>query len=84
MYIAHLIRITYLSYLVHEGYDNVHTEEKIMARKDTSGLMSSAGIMRYFEAEESAIKIDPLIVIATAVFFGGLVMALNFYFGRLW
>jgi len=55
-----------------------------MARKDTSGLMSSAGIMRYFEAEESAIKIDPLIVIATAVFFGGLVMALNFYFGRLW
>jgi preprotein translocase subunit Sec61beta len=55
-----------------------------MARKDTSGLMSSAGIMRYFEAEESAIKIDPLIVIVTAIIFGGIVMACNFYFGRLW
>ncbi|MDI6896707.1 preprotein translocase subunit Sec61beta [Methanocella conradii] len=55
-----------------------------MAKKDTSGLMSSAGIMRYFEAEESAIKIDPLFVIAVAIIFGAMVWGLNLYFGRLW
>lgn len=55
-----------------------------MAKKDTSGLMSSAGIMRYFEAEESAIKIDPMFVVAACIIFGAVVMALNFYFGRLW
>ncbi len=51
-----------------------------MAKKDTSGLMSSAGIMRYFEAEESAIKIDPLFVIAGAIVFGALIWGLNMYF----
>lgn len=55
-----------------------------MAKRDNSGLMSSAGIMRYFEAEESAIKIDPLMVIGIAIAFGVIVMACNFYFGRLW
>ncbi|HTX44632.1 MAG TPA: preprotein translocase subunit Sec61beta [Methanocella sp.] len=55
-----------------------------MAKKDTSGLMSSAGIMRYFEAEESAIKLDPLFVIIGAVVFGAVVWGLNLYFGRLW
>jgi len=51
-----------------------------MAKKDTSGLMSSAGIMRYFEAEESAIKIDPLFIIAGAIVFGALIWVLNMYF----
>jgi len=53
-----------------------------MAKKDTSGLMSSAGIMRYFEAEESAIKIDPIFVIAAAVIFGAIVWGLNLYFSK--
>ncbi len=55
-----------------------------MAQKDTSGLMSSAGIMRYFEAEESAIKIDPLFVIVGAIIFGAVVIGFNIYFGKLW
>jgi preprotein translocase subunit Sec61beta len=55
-----------------------------MAKKDTSGLMSSAGIMRYFDAEESAIKIDPIFVVAAAVAFGAIVFGLNLYFGKLW
>jgi preprotein translocase subunit Sec61beta len=55
-----------------------------MAKKDTSGLMSSAGIMRYFEAEESAIKIDPVYVVAACIVFGAIVWVLNFHFGRLW
>jgi|AGTN01.2.fsa_nt_gi Preprotein translocase subunit Sec61beta len=51
-----------------------------MAKGQTSGgggLMSSAGLMRYFEAEESAIKIDPRTVVITAVALGALVWILN-------
>jgi preprotein translocase subunit Sec61beta len=55
-----------------------------VAKRDTGGLMSSAGIMRYFEAEESAIKIDPLFVVAISIIFGVLVWGLNLYFGRLY
>lgn len=55
-----------------------------MAKKDQSGLMSSAGIMRYFEAEESAIRIDPVFVVAACLIFGAVVWGLNLYFGRLW
>ncbi len=54
-----------------------------MAKKDTSGLMSSAGIMRYFEAEESAIKIDPMFVVAACIIFGAIVWCLDIYFGRM-
>ena len=51
---------------------------------DQAGLMSSAGIMRYFEAEDSAIKLDPKTVVAFAIVLGAVVVGLNFYFGRLW
>lgn len=39
--------------------------------------MSSAGLMRYFEAEESAIKIDPRTVVIAAVGLGAIVWLLN-------
>lgn len=56
-----------------------------MPKKDNSGgLMSSAGIMRYFEAEDSAIKLDPRTVVIFAVALGAVVVGLNYYFGRLW
>ena len=56
-----------------------------MAKTDNSGgLMSSAGIMRYFEAEDSAFKLDPKTVVIFAVVLGVVVMAANYYFGRLW
>jgi preprotein translocase subunit Sec61beta len=43
-----------------------------------SGLMSSAGLVRYFDAEDSnAIEIDPKTVIAFGVFMGVLVLLLN-------
>ena len=36
-----------------------------------SGLMSSAGLVRYFDAEDSsALKLDPRTVIAFGVLFG--------------
>jgi len=52
-----------------------------MAKRESSsgGLMSSAGLMRYFEAEESAIKIDPKTVIIAAVGLGAVVWVLNVF-----
>jgi preprotein translocase subunit Sec61beta len=50
-----------------------------MPKKESSsgGLMSSAGLMRYFEAEESAIKIDPKTVVISACLLGIVVWILN-------
>ncbi|MFB6173334.1 MAG: preprotein translocase subunit Sec61beta [Halobacteriales archaeon] len=43
-----------------------------------SGLMSSAGLVRYFDAEDrNAIRIDPRTVMAFGVLFGLLVQLLN-------
>ncbi len=56
-----------------------------MAKKknEGSGLMSSAGLMRYFEADDTAIKLDPKMVIAAGAGAGVVIMALNIAF-RLW
>ncbi len=43
-----------------------------------SGLMSSAGLVRYFDAEDrNAIQIDPKTVMAFCVLFGVMVQLLN-------
>ncbi len=56
-----------------------------MAKKksDSSGLMSSAGLMRYFDADDTAIKLDPKTVVAACAAVGVGVLAMNTYFG-LW
>ncbi len=47
--------------------------------ENTGGLMSSAGLVRYFDAEDrNAINIDPKSVIAFGVLFGALVEILTF------
>jgi len=47
--------------------------------ENTGGLMSSAGLVRYFDAEDrNAINIDPKSVIAFGIFFGALVEILTF------
>jgi preprotein translocase subunit Sec61beta len=49
-----------------------------MAKRESgSGLMSSAGLMRYFEAEDSAIKIDPKTVVIVSVALGAIVFILE-------
>ncbi len=49
-----------------------------MAKRESgSGLMSSAGLMRYFEAEDSAIKIDPKTVVFVSVALGAIVFILE-------
>jgi preprotein translocase subunit Sec61beta len=53
-------------------------------KKDSgSGLMSSAGLMRYFDTEESAVKIPPETVVVSAIFAAVAITALNMYYG-LW
>ncbi|MFB6170167.1 MAG: preprotein translocase subunit Sec61beta [Haloarculaceae archaeon] len=46
--------------------------------QNSGGLMSSAGLVRYFDSEDSnAIHIDPRTIVAFGVLFGLLVMVLN-------
>ncbi|WP_135661993.1 preprotein translocase subunit Sec61beta [Halorhabdus rudnickae] len=49
-----------------------------MSSNDGGGLMSSAGLVRYFDAEDSnAIRFDPKTVVAFGALFGVLVLVLN-------
>ena len=56
-----------------------------MAKKktDNNGLMSSAGLMRYFEADDTAIKLNPKMVVGVCIASGLVVLGLNIAF-RLW
>ena len=49
----------------------------------TPPLMSSAGIMRYFEEERTQIRISPKTVLITGILSGILIILLNAYYG-LW
>jgi Preprotein translocase subunit Sec61beta len=52
-----------------------------MSSNDGSGLMSSAGLVRYFDAEDNkAIRIDPRSIIAFGVMLGVLIQILNLLF----
>lgn len=54
------------------------TPGESMSSDDSGGLMSSAGLVRYFDAEDSnAIRIDPKTVVAFSVMFGVLILVLN-------
>lgn len=50
-------------------------------KKEGSGLMSSAGLMRYYDAEETAILIDPRTVFSVAIVIGISILVLNAYYG---
>ena len=46
--------------------------------ENTGGLMSSAGLVRYFDAEDrNAIQVDPRTIVAFGVLFGVGVQILN-------
>ncbi|MEM0202880.1 MAG: preprotein translocase subunit Sec61beta [Archaeoglobaceae archaeon] len=49
----------------------------------TPPLMSSAGIMRYFEEEKTKIKINPKTVLLSGIVTGVVVIILNAFYG-LW
>jgi preprotein translocase subunit Sec61beta len=49
-----------------------------MSSSDGGGLMSSAGLVRYFDAEDNnAIRVDPRTIIAFGAMFGVLVLLLR-------
>ncbi|GGK54651.1 MULTISPECIES: preprotein translocase subunit Sec61beta [Haloarcula] len=49
-----------------------------MSGSDSGGLMSSAGLVRYFDAEDqNTVRIDPRTIVATGVMFGLLMLVLN-------
>ncbi len=55
---------------------------KIMAKKkEGSGLMSSAGLMRYYDSEETAVLIDPKTVVSIAAVVGLVILIMNAYYG---
>jgi len=49
-----------------------------MSSSDGSGLMSSAGLVRYFDAEDTnAIRFDPKTVVAFGALMGVFILILN-------
>ena len=50
-------------------------------KKEGSGLMSSAGLMRYYDAEETAILIHPKTVVMIAVAAGLAILIMNASYG---
>ena len=49
-----------------------------MSQSEGGGLMSSAGLVRYFDAEDrNAIRMDPRTVMAFGILFGLLIELLN-------
>ena len=51
-------------------------------KKDTnSGLMSSAGLMRYYDADETTYHMIPKYVVAFGLFIGIVILLLNVQFG---
>jgi len=52
-------------------------------KESQSGLMSSAGLMRYYEADETTYHMDPKIIMIGGAVIGILLLVLNYLFG-LW
>jgi preprotein translocase subunit Sec61beta len=52
-------------------------------KQSQSGLMSSAGLMRYYEADETTYHMVPKIIMISGVAIGILLLVLNYRF-RLW
>ncbi len=52
-------------------------------KKAQGGFMSSAGLMRYYDADKSAIAINPKTIIVVGIVAAITIFALNIYYG-LW
>jgi preprotein translocase subunit Sec61beta len=49
--------------------------------REERGLMSSAGLMRYYDVEESAVKLSPKTVLLIGVFVAVVILGLEIYYG---
>ncbi len=52
-----------------------------VASGEEHGLMSSAGLMRYYDVEESAVKMSPKTIVIAGIVIGAMVLGLEIYFG---
>lgn len=50
-------------------------------KAQSSGLQSSAGLMRYYEADETTYHLDPKLVVGIGILIGIGVLLLNFTYG---
>jgi len=50
-------------------------------RGEERGLMSSAGLMRYYDVEESAVKLSPKTILLIGVFIAVVILGLEMYYG---
>ncbi len=63
------------------NFENRYGDTMTQKKSSGSGLMSSAGLMRYYDADKRAIHIDPKTVIAVGVVVGLAVLILDANFG---
>ncbi len=56
-------------------------EKKSGGGGEERGLMSSAGLMRYYDVEESAVKMSPKMILLIGVFIGVFIIGMEVYFG---
>ena len=52
-----------------------------MSKKQGSGLQSSAGLMRYYEADKRSIKISPKVVLIGGFAIAVIVLAVSYAYG---
>ncbi|MHC1635081.1 MAG: preprotein translocase subunit Sec61beta [Candidatus Methanospirareceae archaeon] len=50
-------------------------------RREGSGLVSSAGLMRYYDTDESVVKISPKTLVFISVLIGVVILSAEIYFG---
>jgi len=64
-----------------KGRRKAKDEDKRRGRRKEQGLMSSAGLMRYYDVEESAVKLSPKTVLLAGILLGVVILGLEIYFG---
>ena len=52
-----------------------------MVKQKGNGLQSSAGLMRYFDADKKAITFKPTLVLAAGVIIGLLIILISYSYG---
>lgn len=52
-----------------------------MVKQKGNGLQSSAGLMRYFDADKKAITFKPLYVLIAGVIIGLFVLVVSYFYG---
>lgn len=81
-----LMAVTYPGFRAQDGPtealktpDDASSDHSMSSGENTGGLMSSAGLVRYFDSEDRrALEMDPKTVIAGSVALGLFIQLLNF------